>query len=368
MSTDYKYKFDIGEKIIENYEILRHLKQDASGELYLVRDITKRPFLLKVCNGNQEREIVKLLADQIDAKGILPVVDHGMVDDSFYYLMTAPDNLVLFPEYEPSTLSNMMKRQKRMSPWELCEIGKALLKGVQGFNAVGFRHGAICPTNIFFFDGHPMLGNFTNAEKLADGKGNDDVVRIAKILYCAYSGNSEHDFPNPPDIDAPEFLKKTESLRLCLARAGSQEGMTPKDFADALANAQKRQKDTRYLLRKFRIFMTVIIGIVALLCWRGILVEKHRDQDIKDRLAEVDAPILATHQQDNEILDDEILQNFAFDLNQRIVIHEYADAVLSDKSDRNTKEENLSKFNNAYKQWMQGRSAIRQHFQNSATK
>ncbi len=101
--------------------------------------------------------------------------------DFFYYLMAAADNLAAPPRYQPATLENVIKDRhsgNKSEEWQsgiIAELIDTLLFLYEGIpaeirndektarfhgNNIPVVHGDISPKNIFFVNGHALLGDF----------------------------------------------------------------------------------------------------------------------------------------------------------------------------------------------------------------
>jgi len=222
MSFSFPFEFHKGDRL-DGVTVVKPVARGGNGDLYLVRDDDERPLALKVVrktdNDGERNGIEQCRAVSSHIPGLLPVLKSGLLPDGrSYCVMPLADNLVPWPDYEPDTLANRIRRDGRIRTEEVLQILPEILKTVGELHEAGLFHCDIKPENILFLDGKPMLSDYSLLSDTAETPAGTigfvppemlqnpgryspmacDLYAIGKILYCAWSGKDVAFFPSVP--------------------------------------------------------------------------------------------------------------------------------------------------------------------------
>ena len=220
------------------------------GEVFFCEDISGRKLALKVVPKSAlgeawERELRgvinyrKITEDHPELLQIFHVQEDS---DSFFYTMEAADPAASVGDgasadssYLPDTLAQRLQ-SGALPLAELFPVLYGVFSGIKAIHLAGFTHRDIKPDNILFVRGVPKLADIglvsslsatvtqlagtlefiPPEERSADSldssdrhaRQRNDLYAFGKVVYCAATGCSPHEFPSlPKDISLTPQLK-----------------------------------------------------------------------------------------------------------------------------------------------------------------
>ena len=225
-------RYKIGD-ILDGYELLTECGHGAFGSVFLAKNRTlDQKCALKILykNGRQyEKELEGLKTYQEKCRHAnLMRVDHvGENDECIFYTMDAADNLHPGNDYLPDTLGNRLKEQSRLEPEKILTMIRELLDGLNVMHSAGILHRDIKPDNIFWVNGHAMLGDIGLISKNLDASmagtpgylsprvwtnraytPQDDLYALAMVMYCALNGNAPENYPIPGSMSLSDSAQQ----------------------------------------------------------------------------------------------------------------------------------------------------------------
>lgn len=246
---------------IPDYELQHKCGSGACGEVWIARNRAGAPVALKIVEKSEQvaRELAGLRSYSriTDAPHLIRIFHIGEAAGSLYYTMELADNLGSDTLYIPATLTNLLARQKRLSPAETIELGQKLLQGLELLHRAGLIHRDIKPDNILYVNGEPKLSDvglvravsqslslggtlgFIPPERLKSGSSSrnnaDDLYALGKVLYCCLTGNDVEDYPSfPPSLLSAEHSRLNEVILTACSRNVSLRFRTAGEFRRAL--------------------------------------------------------------------------------------------------------------------------------------
>ncbi len=267
MSFLIPFDFHSGDQV-DGMTIEKPIAHGGHGDLYLVHGEDGNNLILKVIrnadNADELDGIEQCRAVSSHIPGLVPILKTGrLADGRFYCVMPPADNLAQWPDYEPDTLANRIRRDGRIPVEEILNILTEILKTVGELHEAGLSHCDIKPENIIFMDGKPRLTDYTlltdTAEnpagtigfippEMIDNPGSYsskacDLYAVGKVLYCAWSGKDVVYFPSVP---GKITLREIGIIRPLYMKAC---GMTPArrfqnaaEFISAIEDDRSRRK------------------------------------------------------------------------------------------------------------------------------
>lgn len=213
---------------ITNYRPLQLCGRGAYGAVWLVTDVTGCVRALKIVEksalgGNWHREFKGLCnyMNRVRAhRHLIPIYHIEESESFFFYTMEAADNLAIWPDYQPDTLENRLRRDGALAPETVCRIGEQLLEALDALHGAGLIHRDVKPDNVLFVAGIPklgdigLIGSYSETLSLAGTQSYIppeiltgtvrkltpalDLYGLGKTLYRAFSGQSAEAFPIVP--------------------------------------------------------------------------------------------------------------------------------------------------------------------------
>jgi len=234
MSFLIPFDFHEGDRL-DGMTVVKPIGRGGSGDLYLVRRDDGMHLVLKVIrkmeNEGELNGIEQCRAVASRIPGLVPVLKAGKLPDGrLCYAMAPADNLADWPDYEPDSLTNRIRRDGKIPPDEVLDIAEAVLGTIRSLHAVGLAHCDIKPENILFLEGRPMLADFGLISETGDRPSGGlagtigfippemvenpcyykpqacDLYALGKVVYCAWSGADVKDYPSVPgNVTLPEI-------------------------------------------------------------------------------------------------------------------------------------------------------------------
>ncbi len=117
MSFFIPFDFHKGD-CLDGMTIITPIVRGGHGDLYLVNEAVEQKKVLKVIqkadNEGELTGIEKSLAVSSHIPGLVPVLKVGRLPDGRIWCVMPPaDNLAAWPDYEPDTLANRIRRDGR---------------------------------------------------------------------------------------------------------------------------------------------------------------------------------------------------------------------------------------------------------------
>ena len=307
--------------ILGGCKLLTECGSGAFGSVFLAENLTTHQFFaLKIIYKQgrlYERELQGLIAYQEKCRhsNLMRIYHVDQNDDCIYYTMDAADNLVPGNDYSPDTLGNRLRREKRLSPEIIRNMITELLDGLEILHNAGLLHRDIKPDNILWVSGRAVLGDIglvtmkQNASfagtpgfispDVWNGKRDfsrqDDLYALAKVIYCALSGNPPKDYPEIPlslTLGTGGSLIKTYNIVL----APDSKINTVSEFREVIETGiSKNHKSLN--TKALRIFIFYIflplIGI-SLIVFIFFAIKHYHPENVKPQSATVQANIPAS--------------------------------------------------------------------------
>ena len=313
MSVLILFDFHEGDQL-DGMTVVKPVARGGNGDLYMVRDEYDNLLAIKVIrrtdNDRERRGIDQCCAVSAQIPGLVPVQRIGKLPDGrFYCVMPLADNLAQWPDYEPDTLATRIRRDGRIPPDEVLSLVAELAATLKSLHDVGLAHCDIKPENILFIDGIPMLSDYSLLSDAADSpdgartstsgaprySGSSgtagfippemlenpgyykpkacDLYALGKIVYCAWSGMNEMEFPSVSRDDVS--LQEMGVMRAVYMKACSSTPVkrfrNADEFIQAIADARSRLKHlTSGFHRPFKNKRPVLLVAILLLCAIGL--------------------------------------------------------------------------------------------------
>ena len=274
MSFLFPFDFHEGDRL-DGLTVIAPIVRGGHGDLYLVHEEIDRKLILKVIqkadNEGEFTGIEKCRAVSSHIPGLVPILKAGKLDDGRVYCVMPPaDNLGQWPDYEPDTLANRLKKNGRLSPDEALELAERILTTVRDLHEAGLAHCDIKPDNVLFIDGEPKLtdysllsdllkrpsapsgtAGFIPPEMLGHSDNYDpcacDLYAVGKILFSAWSGTDVALFPSVPrDIPLQEIGTMLPLYMKACSASPKERFRNAGEFLSAVEGARAR------LHRRFR--------------------------------------------------------------------------------------------------------------------
>ena len=212
-------------ELFSGCRILSRCGKGSFGITYLAENPIGQKIIIKVVGmtGYSEREL-NGLRHYMQVSGthanLLYVSHIGELDEGFYYIMEAADDLNKGGEYYPATLGNLLRQGKCFSAEEAVAITRELLSGINVLHEANLIHRDIKPDNIIFVNGKAKLSDpglvveagefatfagspgFIPPEMISGDSTSDkaaDLYAIGKVFYCMVTGNPPKDYPALPE-------------------------------------------------------------------------------------------------------------------------------------------------------------------------
>lgn len=300
MSFSFPFEFHKDDRL-DGVTVVKPVARGGNGDLYLVRDDDERSFALKVVrktdNDGERNGIEQCRAVSSHIPGLVPVLKSGLLPDGrSYCIMPLADNLVPWPDYEPDTLANRIRRDGRIRTEEVLQILLDILKTVGELHEAGLSHCDIKPENVLFLDGKPVLSDYSLLSDTAETPAGTigfvppemlqdpgryspmacDLYAIGKILYSAWSGKDVAFFPSVPgEISLQEIgMIRPLYMKAC--------NVTParrfQNAGEFISAVEKTRSRLEHALRSrvrsgFRKHLPVLhFALLLLLCAIGLVI------------------------------------------------------------------------------------------------
>lgn len=270
MSFLLPFDFHKGDRL-DGLTVIAPIVRGGHGDLYLVHEEIERKLILKVIqkadNEGEFTGIEKCRAVSSHIPGLVPILKAGKLDDGRVYCVMPPaDNLAQWPDYEPDTLANRIRKKGRFAPDEVLEIADRILATVRDLHEAGLAHCDIKPDNILFIDGVPkltdysLLSDLVNRPSSAQSGGTAgfippemlvnpgcydpeacDLYAVGKIVFCAWSGTDVALFPSiPREIPLQEIGIMLPLYMKACSGSPNERFRNAGEFISAIAAARSR--------------------------------------------------------------------------------------------------------------------------------
>lgn len=259
-------------------KLLAHCGGGAFGDVYYCEDISGKKMAVKIISKKKlgdswERELrgvsnYRKITE--NAPGLLQIFHVEQDDGTFFYTMEAADS-VSDSEYIPDTLAYRL-RSGAIPQDELYNILSGVFNGIKLIHDSGFAHRDIKPDNILFVKGVPKIADIgllsslsTTMTQLAgtfefippeertaesiessscESRQRNDLYAFGKVVYCAVTGNSPHEYPStPPDMPLTPVLKYF--LRLSFEMCTKE----PEQRMDTISSVAQELSSIKHKLR-----------------------------------------------------------------------------------------------------------------------
>ena len=270
MSFLLPFDFRKGDRL-DGMTVIAPIVRGGHGDLYLVHEKVEQKLILKVIqkadNEGEFTGIEKCRAVSSHIPGLVPILKVGKLDDGRTYCVMPPaDNLAQWPDYEPDTLANRIRRKGRFSPDEALRITDRILATIRDLHETGLAHCDVKPENILFLDNAPKLTDYSllsnMAERPADRAPSGtvgfippemianpgcydpkacDLYAVGKILFNAWSGTDVALFPSVPrDIPLQEIGIMLPLYMKACSSSPNERFQSAEEFTSAIAAARAR--------------------------------------------------------------------------------------------------------------------------------
>ena len=294
--------------LLDGMTVVDPIARGGNGDLYMVRDEQGDLLALKIIrktdNDDERGGICQCQAVSSHIPGLAPVLKTGKLSDGrAYCVMPLADNLARWPDYEPDTLANRIRRDGRIPPDKALDLAAGIAETVRALHESGLAHCDIKPENILFLDGKPTLSDYTLLSDTADRTAEVrtgafgtadfvppemienpgyydpkacDLYALGKIVYCAWSGMEVVFFPSVPrevplreiGIMRPLYMKACDIIP-------SRRFQNADEFIPAIGEARARMgrgMKTRLPGRSGKGKPLLLSALLIALCAVGVVI------------------------------------------------------------------------------------------------
>jgi serine/threonine protein kinase/WD40 repeat protein len=269
---------------VPDHQLIRRIGKGSYGEVWLALNAINKWTAVKVVHRRaeddnrayeQEFRGLRRYDDLSGSDGsLMPIKNVGESSQAgyFYYAMELADDATtrqplprpptqmkdpidlvqLANNYRPWTLSEELKKERRLSAETCIEHGLALAKSLHVLHEGGLVHRDVKPSNIIFVNGRPKLADvglvaatdatmnsFAGTSGFVPlhgaGERTGDIFALGKVLYMAATGNAVSDFPR--SISDSDKLNGEERQHLAELQAVYERACDP-DPRDRQPSAQ----------------------------------------------------------------------------------------------------------------------------------
>ena len=235
------------EQSFHGLKLLTHCGGGAYGDVYYCEDISGKKMAVKIVSKKKlgdswERElrgVINYRKITENAPGLLQIFHVEEDKEIFFYTMEPADS-ASDAEYVPDTLAHRLQSGP-LPQTDLLRILSGVFNGIKLIHEAGFTHRDIKPDNILFVKGVPKLADIglmsslsatmtqlagtldfiPPEERTADSlessdrlsRQRNDLYAFGKVIYCAATGMSPHEYPATP-ANMPLSLPLKYFLRL----------------------------------------------------------------------------------------------------------------------------------------------------------
>jgi serine/threonine protein kinase len=306
---------------IPDYQLLALIGHGSYGDVWLARGITGNHRAIKVVwrkrfedDHPYLRELLGLQyfsAISLVESGQLALLHVGYNEASgfFYYVMEAADDasggLIDPRTYVPNTLSEALRRRKRIPAPQTLAIAASLARALAGLHARGLVHRDIKPSNIIFVAGTAKLADIGTVAPVyaassisgtpgyvpQEGPGTPaaDVFSLGMVIYQILTGQDPVKFPRFPDDfehlpDRPLLLELNEIIAKACDPAPSRRHADGSSLLDEIRRL-KQGHSVRRQRRRSRQLMAGMAGLGAAVTLAGLtlLPQAMRDRRLPPR-------------------------------------------------------------------------------------
>lgn len=285
-----------GEKLGQ-YTLLHEIGKGAFGLVFLAQRDDGKYVALKVVSllgemGDRELQALESYKKCPPNESLIEIYDHVIQENQFYYTMELADNILgnNSQDYVPATLSEVLRREKKLNVLQTTELITQLLEGLSIIHANKLVHRDIKPANIVWVNGRAKLsdiGLMANNLSLTYRAGSDgflptkescipensttvDLYALTRVIYCCLSGKTVEHYP---DIDWNETknFQGGELLNLMLA---SDKDLVKMDVSSILLQLRSESISKQALLTETCCKSFSFVD-VASLCNRKVSEKTH---------------------------------------------------------------------------------------------
>ena len=266
--------------VFSGCKILHRCGKGAYGVVYLAENAINQKIVIKLVmtDGQSNREIqgVRYYMRVSGTHPNLLQISHiGEMEDGFFYVMEAADNLNTDgTEYVPATLGNMLRQGKQFPPEEAIRIIRELLHGLTALQNAKLVHRDIKPDNIIFVNGVAKLsdpGLVAEADSQVSLAGTpgfippeiiervqpadikSDFYAIGKVFYCMVTGYPPEEYPHLPTELGLEVRRQLFPILSRLCNSNPSKRFNTVD--EILKNLPERLKSPTWLEKKYKTFL-----------------------------------------------------------------------------------------------------------------
>jgi serine/threonine protein kinase len=253
--------------------LLKRIGEGAYGEVWLARSVVGSYHGAKIVyrkhfkeDSSYHREfngICHFEPISHNHPGLLHILHVGMNQESgyYYYLMELADDLEKGPSldlehYVPKTLEREIARHGGLSTAACIQLGLSLSEAVAFLHDHGLIHRDIKPGNIVFVQGKPKLADVGLVTGIGEGASQvgtpgfcppegpgtppADIYSMGKVLYEAFTGLKQNQFPDLPSHFNANSDRKAAGLNKIILKACAAEARKRYPSARDLHLALKR--------------------------------------------------------------------------------------------------------------------------------
>ena len=277
--------------VFSGCKILHRCGRGAYGVVYLAENAINQKIIVKLVttDGHSNREIqgVRYYMRVSGTHSNLLQISHiGEMEDGFFYMMEAADNLNTDgTEYCPATLGNMLRQGKRFTPEEAIRIIRELLHGLTALQNAKLVHRDIKPDNIIFVNGVAKLsdpGLVVEADSQVSLAGTpgfippeiiervqpadikSDFYAIGKVFYCMVTGYPPEEYPHLPSEMGIEVRRQLFPILSRMCNSNPSKRFSTVD--EILKNLPEKLKSPTLLEKKYKAFLD----------WKALNRERYR--------------------------------------------------------------------------------------------
>lgn len=308
---------------IPDYQLVALIGRGSYGDVWLARGITGLHRAIKVVwrerfedddpYFRELRGLKHFSAVSLIESGQLALLHVGHSDTAgfFYYVMEAADDAgggAIDPRtYVPNTLSEALRRRKRIPAPQTLAIAASLAQGLAGLHARGLVHRDIKPSNIIFVAGTAKLADIGTVASVnaastiagtpgyvpLEGPGTPaaDVFSLGMVIYQILTGLDPVKFPRFPNDfehlpDRPLLMEINEIIAKACDPFPSRRHPDGSSLLDEIRRLKQGQS-VRRQRRRSRQLMVGMAGLGAAVTLAGLTLVPPAMRDRRRRPREI---------------------------------------------------------------------------------
>lgn len=253
---------------------------DVPGRFYLIQDVGRTLYIMRIFasgeNAAAEKRFIEFLLKRPDSENFPHVFEMKELtgDGRDYYLLPAPDNQVMFPDYTPDTLEFRCRCQKGILPREVYETAESMLAVLDILHKENFAWNRFKATDMAFCAGHFRVMNWsgiTEAGTDAENGFREDYRCLFNLLYHVWTGFAPEEYPKvPAKIPSAGMAAMTSLHDIAYGNDSAS------DIGQAMSDVLKRSRAAYFLreeiaVRRLTLLIVIVFCIVAAIWLHHVL-------------------------------------------------------------------------------------------------